>query len=76
MKNQHKTVTIKIDGEPCKIDCGVAELIKTMNSIPGISTMSCCEGGNPDGFEFGYVQFLSSGDRPEPHHPELRFSSV
>lgn len=61
----HPTVTLKLaSGESVEIDKGVLELIKLMNSIPGIETKGSCQGENPN---YGYVQFMPSGIEDKAH---------
>lgn len=49
----HKTTTLKINGEFCRIDTPMVPLIEAINGINGVSTLNCCQG------EYGpaYVQF-------------------
>jgi hypothetical protein len=61
----HPTVTLKLDsGESVEIDTGVADLIKLMNSIPGIETKGSCQGEDPN---YGYVQFMPDGTEGKLH---------
>lgn len=56
----HPTVTLKLaSGESVEIDKGVVDLIKLMNSIPGIETKGSCQGEEPN---YGYVQYMPNGD--------------
>ena len=52
----HPSVMLKLgSGESVEIDKGVIDLIKLMNSIPGIETKGSCQGQDPN---YGYVQFM------------------
>ncbi len=53
----HPSVMLKLDsGESVEIDKGVIDLIKLMNSIPGIETKGSCQGEDPN---YGYVRKVS-----------------
>jgi hypothetical protein len=61
----HPSVTLKLDsGESVEIDEGVVDLIKLMNSIPGIETKGSCQGQDPN---YGYVQFMPNGIEDRAH---------
>jgi hypothetical protein len=51
-------------GESVEIDKGVIDLIKLMNSIPGIETKGSCQGEEPN---YGYVQFMPSDAKGKVH---------
>ena len=56
---------LKLDsGESVEIDKGVVDLIKLMNSIPGIETKGSCQGEDPN---YGYVQFMPDGTEGKVH---------
>jgi hypothetical protein len=40
----HKTITISVRGENLEIDEKVADLVLLMNRIPGLETLSSCQG--------------------------------
>jgi hypothetical protein len=45
----HPSVMLKLgSGESVEIDKGVIDLIKLMNSIPGIETKGSCQGQDPN----------------------------
>ena len=45
----HPFVVLKLDsGESAEIDEGVVDVIKLMNSIPGIETKGSCQGQDPN----------------------------
>ena len=61
----HPSVTLKLDsGESVEIDEGVIDLIKLMNSIPGIETKGSCQGQDPN---YGYVQFMPDDTEGKAH---------
>jgi hypothetical protein len=61
----HPSVTIKIDsGKSIEVDTGVIDLIKLMNSIPGIETKGSCQG---DDSNYGYVQFMPDDTEGKAH---------
>jgi hypothetical protein len=61
----HPSVMLKLDsGESVEIDKGVIDLIKLMNSIPGIETKGSCQGEDPN---YGYVQFMPDGTEGKAH---------
>lgn len=61
----HPTVTLELSsGESVEIDKGVFDLVKLMNSIPGIETKGSCQGEDPN---YGYVQFMPSGMEDKAH---------
>src|SRR6202789_1952941 len=61
----HPSITIKLaSGESVEIDKGVIDLIKLMNSIPGIETKGSCQGQDPN---YGYVQFMPDGTEDKAH---------
>jgi hypothetical protein len=61
----HPFVMLKLDsGESVEIDEGVVDLIKLMNSIPGIETKGSCQGQEPN---YGYVQFMPDGTEDKVH---------
>ncbi|RXH58025.1 hypothetical protein GRAN_1335 [Granulicella sibirica] len=51
-------------GQSVEIDTGIVDLIKLMNSIPGIETKGSCQGEDPN---YGYVQFMPDGDGERAH---------
>jgi hypothetical protein len=61
----HPTVTLKLaSGESVEIDKGVLDLIKLMNSIPGMVTRGSCQGEDPN---YGYVQFTPDETEGKAH---------
>src|SRR5260370_12921694 len=61
----HPSFMLKLgSGESVEIDKGVIDLIKLMNSIPGIETKSSCQGQYPN---YGYVQFMQDDTEGKPH---------
>jgi hypothetical protein len=61
----HPSVVLKLaSGESVEIDEGVIDLIKLMNSIPGIATKGSCQGEEPN---YGYVQFMPDGTEGRSH---------
>ena len=61
----HPSVVLKLNsGESVEIDKGVIDLVKLMNSIPGIETKGSCQGEDPN---YGYVQFMPSGNEDKMH---------
>ena len=61
----HPTVTLRLaSGESVEIDKGVIDLIRLMNSIPGIATKGSCQGEDPN---YGYVQFMPDGPEDRMH---------
>jgi hypothetical protein len=61
----HPSVVLKLDsGETIEIDEGVIDLIKVMNSIPGIETKGSCQGQGPN---YGYVQFMPDDIEGQAH---------
>lgn len=64
--NPHRTKTVVINGEKAEIDAGIVELIVMLNSIPGISTFTSCQGHFEDddaNFPIGYIMFLDCNER-------------
>ncbi|HMH12099.1 MAG TPA: hypothetical protein VK578_03235 [Edaphobacter sp.] len=59
MPRPHKTIEINISGMPVRVDEAIAELIKAVNTIPGIETMHSCQGD----FGPGYVSFDDDGGK-------------
>jgi len=51
-------------GESVEVDKGVVELVRLMNSIPGIETKGSCQGQDPN---YGYVQFMPDGNEDKVH---------
>jgi hypothetical protein len=61
----HPSVLLKLNsGESVAIDEGVIDLIKLMNSIPGIETKGSCQGQDST---YGYVQFMPEDDEDKAH---------
>jgi len=61
----HPSVTLRMDsGESVEIDEGVIDLIKLMNSIPGIETKGSCQGQDSN---YGYVQFMPDDTEGKAH---------
>jgi hypothetical protein len=61
----HPSVMLKLaSGESVEIDKGVIDLIKLMNSIPGIETKGSCQGQDPN---YGYVQFMPDDTEGKAH---------
>jgi hypothetical protein len=61
----HPTVVLKLaSGDSVEVDKGVLELVKLMNSIPGIVTKGSCQGEEPN---YGYVQYMPNGDEDNVH---------
>ena len=61
----HPAVTLKLaSGESVEVDEGVVDLIKLMNSIPGIITRGSCQGEDPN---YGYVQFAPDETKGKAH---------
>jgi hypothetical protein len=61
----HPSVMLKLDsGESVEIDKGVIDLIKLMNSIPGIETKGSCQGQDSN---YGYVQFMPDDTEGKAH---------
>ena len=61
----HPSVALKLaSGESVQIDVGVLELVKLINSIPGIETKGSCQGEHPN---YGYVQFMPDGNEDKVH---------
>jgi hypothetical protein len=61
----HPSVMLKLgSGESIEIDKGVIDLIKLMNSIPGIEPMVSCQGQDPN---YGYVQFMPDDTEGKAH---------
>lgn len=61
----HPVVTLKLaSGESVEVDEGVVDLIKLMNSIPGIETKGSCQGQEPN---YGYVQFMPDANEDKAH---------
>jgi hypothetical protein len=66
----HPTVMLRLNsGESVEIDKGVIDLIKLINSIPGIETRGSCQGEDPN---YGYVQFMP-GDVEGKAHASIYF---
>ena len=63
----HPSVMLKLDsGQSVAIDEGVIDLIKLMNSVPGIETRGSCQGQEPN---YGYVQFMPDDTEGQAHAP-------
>ncbi|MGB8031411.1 MAG: hypothetical protein WCF30_17300 [Terracidiphilus sp.] len=62
VESPHQTIQMNIGGETVEIDLGIAELIRVLNTIPGINTFTSCQGGG-DAFFCGYVMLQRSGKR-------------
>jgi hypothetical protein len=61
----HPSVLLKLaSGASVAIDKGVIDLIKLMNSIPGIETKGSCQGQNGT---YGYVQFMPDDTAGKAH---------
>src|SRR3984885_7352150 len=61
----HPSVMLKLDsGESVEIDKGVIDLIKLMDSIPGIETKGSCQGQDST---YGYVQFMPDSNEGKSH---------
>jgi hypothetical protein len=61
----HPSVKLKLHtGESVDIDEGVLDLIKLMNTIPGIETKGSCQGQDAT---YGYVQFMPDGTEGQSH---------
>ena len=61
----HPSVKLKLhSGESVEIDQGVIDLIRLMNSIPGIETKGSCQGEGPN---YGYVQFMPDETKGKAH---------
>lgn len=61
----HPVVTLKLpSGQSVEVDEGVVDLIKLMNSIPGIETKGSCQGQEPN---YGYVQFMPDEQEDKAH---------
>jgi hypothetical protein len=61
----HPSVMLKLgSGESVEIDKGVIDLIKLMNSIPGIETKGSCQGQDSN---YGYVQFMPDDTEGKAH---------
>lgn len=55
----HKTVQVALNGSTVSIDEEIVDLVKVINSIPGIQTLNSCQGDY-----FGaYVQFSGDGSK-------------
>lgn len=61
----HPCVKLKLNsGESVEIDKGVIDLIKLINSIPGIETKGSCQGEDSN---YGYVQFMPDDTEDKAH---------
>jgi hypothetical protein len=61
----HPSIMLKLtSGEFVEVDEGVVDLVKLMNSIPGIETKGSCQGHEPN---YGYVQFMPDGSEENVH---------
>ncbi len=61
----HPTAPFKLpSGQTVPIDRGILDLIRLMNTIPGIETRGSCQGEAPN---YGYVQFMPAGDEARSH---------
>ncbi|WP_263385158.1 hypothetical protein [Granulicella arctica] len=61
----HPSVTLKLpSGQFVEIDEGVLDLIKLMNTIPGIETKGSCQGQDAT---YGYVQFMPDDTSGKAH---------
>ncbi len=61
----HPTVPLTLaSGEIVEIDQGVIDLVKLMNSIPGIETRGSCQGEDAT---YGYVQFMPDDTEGKAH---------
>ena len=66
----HPSILLKLaSGESVQIDKGVLDLVRLMNSIPGIETRGSCQGQDTT---YGYVQFMP-GDTPGKAHASVYF---
>ena len=66
----HPSVMLELaSGESVQIDQGVIDLVKLMNSVPGIETKGSCQGQDSN---YGYVQFMP-GDTGGKAHASVYF---
>jgi hypothetical protein len=53
----HNATVIEIDGELVEVDTRILELVRIMNTIPGLTTTGSCRGGRGPRYMPGYVSF-------------------
>jgi hypothetical protein len=59
LRSAHNQVELEVHGELIAVDKGVVELVKLMNSLPGVVTFNSCQGGDIE--HDAYVQFGGDG---------------
>ena len=61
----HPSVMLKLaSGQSVEVDKGVVDLVKLMNTIPGIETKGSCQGQDST---YGYVQFMPDDTEGKAH---------
>jgi hypothetical protein len=48
IRTDHRQVPVYIQGRWIAVDCKLARLVRLVNQIPGIASLSSCQGGMPD----------------------------